>query len=526
MHRSMEFDGEYMKWLACLILGIGVTASSPTAARANDGPRRARALVRAVLANMSLERDVSRLASIYIDGHETIKDLVENDHPLTPPFQSRFDANIRRDWDFGRHLQRTDFAGPGGPMAILVSRAAVVTMFGPAGNRQRLVTTPTPSWETREPIAALQMARRAADLRLRPDVTNNGVRVHVVSFHDGRYAVRILINAASLLPTAVESKIAFDDQHDVEAVAWNALGDILERTEFMGWAVVDGIRYPLAQDEFRNGDLYRSLSIKDLSVGKPVDPAGFALKPGEANAPASVQDFRPTSHVPGPYPGKPIVEIAPGIIQIPNSWYTVIVRQRDGLVIIDAPISAGYSKGVLAEAEKRFPGVRIKALITSTGFFWHVAGVREYAARGIPIYAEARNVPVIKKFLGAPHQIIPDALSRSRRKKYQINSVGGPTVIGSGMNSLTLLPVAAATQPMLMTYIPGSKLLHTAEMVQPLGPGGAILYPESLIELADTVQADGLRVDRIIGMHMSPTPWKAIGAALCEVGITRHSQTF
>lgn len=99
--------------------------------------------------------------------------------------------------------------------------------------------------------------------------------------------------------------------------------------------------------------------------------------------------------------------------------------------------------------------------------------------------------------------------------------MSGPTSIGDGPNRITLFPVTAATQPMLMTYIAGARLLHTGEMVQPLGPGGSILFPESLIELTDTVRANNLAVERIIGMHMSPTPWKAVGETLRQAGVSR-----
>ena len=47
-------------------------------------------------------------------------------------------------------------------------------------------------------------------------------------------------------------------------------------------------------------------------------------------------------------------------------------------MVINAPISSGYSAQVMREAQRRFPQVPIKAVITSTAFFWHIAGIREY----------------------------------------------------------------------------------------------------------------------------------------------------
>jgi hypothetical protein len=500
-------------------LWLSAAGRVPASAGSAD---QAHALVSRVLANMSAGTDVARLATLEFEGHETLKDLVENDHPLTSPFYNYTAYDVRRGWDYDRRRQRSDTLKTGAVVATrLTADGASVSLSSGSGTTERSVTAATPSWETRDPVGALRLAANAKDLTLAPDIVLHGVIQHVVIFHDGLYPVRILIDASTMLPTATEATVALDDQNLPDSIAWNALGDIVEHTEYMNWSFVGGIRYPLEQDELRNGDLLRSLKIDSVKVGTPIDTAAAALKPGEGFAPASIQDFRPSSRVPGPYPDKPIAEIAPGIVQIPNSWYATIVRQRDGLVVIDAPISAGYSKGVLDEAARRFPGVPIKALITSTGFFWHVAGVREYAARGIPIYADARNVSVIRRFLSSPHRLVPDALERARVRMPRVIAVDDRLVIGTGTNAIAVYPVSKATQPMLMTYIADARLLHTGEMVQPLGPGGSILYPESLIELTDTVRARGLRVDRIIGMHMSPTPWSAVADTLRQAGVVR-----
>jgi hypothetical protein len=56
--------------------------------------------------------------------------------------------------------------------------------------------------------------------------------------------------------------------------------------------------------------------------------------------------------------------------------------------------------------------------------------------------------------------------------------------------------------------------LVVSEMAQPLGPNGAFLYPESLLELQRSVQAHNLQVNTVIGMHMSQTRWSNIIEAL------------
>jgi len=496
-------------WAAAAICA-GLTVSA-IAARGAEGQPDARLLVAQTLRALDAGRDAEALHGLRLSGREVTLDIVENDHPLTPPFYTQSDVTVRRDLDFVRGLQRNE-TGDGASAAVTVmSRTASV------GAKGQVALAP-PSWITQDPIGALKLAEAAADLTLQPDTSWHGAVQHVVAFHDGRYPVRIFIDAATGLPGATEATVAYDDQHLAGSIAWNAMGDVVERTEYMNWSFQDGLRYPLQQDHLTNGVLRRTFVIDRAVALDAVDSAPLD-RAGPLPPPISVQALGIGDRVPnGPYPDKPIVEIAPGIVQIPNSWYAAIVRQDDGLVIIDAPISAGYSATVLAEAARRFPGMKVKAVITSTGFFWHVAGVREYAARGIPIYAEARNVPVIRAMLDAPHTLQPDALSRLDHPKPVIVTVTKPTAIGRGANAIVVYPVSAATQPMLMTYIADARLAHTGEMVQPLGPGGSILFPESLIELTLTVQAYRLDIDRIIGMHMSPTPWAAVAETLKAAG--------
>ena len=490
---------------------LSALAAKPVLARPNGD---ALHLVERTLSGLGAGRDIATVTSIEIEAREILQDLVENDHPLTAPFNLSSINTIRRQDDLARSVQRTTIEAPGGGAVNLVSNTLVVSTTPDIKGAFRRVGAAAPEWALRNPIAALRRAQRAIDLRLEADVSWHGATQHVVSFHDEGYPVRIYVGAETGLPSATEALLTYQDQHGADSIAWNALGDVAERTEYMNWSVADGIRYPLQQDTLRDGRLMRTVLISSVKLNMPVDVTDLALRSGEAFAPASVQDLRPDQKVPGPYPDKPIAEIAPGIVQIPNSWYSAIVRQTDGLVIIDAPISAGYAKGVLAEAAKRYPGVPVKALITSTGFFWHVAGVREFAARGIPIYAEARNAPVIARMLAAPHTLAPDKLSARPHLRPFIIPVSRRTVIGKGANAIELYPVAQATTPMLMSYVRDSRLLHTGEMVQPLGPGGSILFPESVIELLHTVRADGLSVDRMVGMHMSPTPWSALEAML------------
>src|ERR1035438_3007706 len=92
-------------------------------------------------------------------------------------------------------------------------------------------------------------------------------------------------------------------------------------------------------------------------------------------------------------------EITPGVVLIPGSWNTTLIRQDDGIVVLEAPISSGYSAKVLEFAQSKFPGVPIKAVIMTSDSWPHIGGVREYVAGGIPVYVLDRAVPLIQRFV-------------------------------------------------------------------------------------------------------------------------------
>jgi hypothetical protein len=326
--------------------------------------------------------------------------------------------------------------------------------------------------------------------------------------------VRIFIDERLGLPTATEATIAFDNGAS-GSVAWNGRGDITERAEFMVYDLVEGLRFPLQTHVFRDGVHLRSTVRSGLRLDAKEELDAIAKLPAVAAPPELDMDALALGQIVGPDPGRGTEEIKPGIIQIAGSWYSTIVRQSDGLVIIDAPISARYSRRVLDEAARRFPRVPVKAVIASTGFAWHIGGLREYAARGIPIYLRDRNMAIVKALLAAPHTLAPDAYSRSPVKA-DLRPVSAAVMIGKGANAIKVMPVRYGEQPMLMSWIADAQILHTAEMVQPLGPGGSLLYPESLLEIIRSVDEAGVPVGgmSIIGMHMSPTPWARVRQTL------------
>jgi hypothetical protein len=484
-------------------------------------------LVNESIQTMGHKRDMRQLRSLQMSTNTVIRDIVENEHTGEPYTLRTVTATVTDDLLDDASLTESKTAGANGEPALVTrdltrGEAEQIEVSKAGKVQQEIAYLSSPAWEIRNPFRALLLADRAADLQRENDISFHDSPQHVVSFQYDTFRVWLYIDSRNKLPTATESTIAYRHSFSSD-IAWNALGDLRERTEFMLWDIVDGMRYPTQWDTYRDDVLLQTVVVNAVHTNVSVPAEELSLMPDSESEVVRLKSTDINNIALGeaikgaPNPKKPIEEIAPGIVQIPGSWYTTLVRQEDGIVVIDAPISSGYSKRVLEEAERRFPGVPIKAVITSTSFFWHIAGVREYAARHIPIYLRDANRSTVERILNSPHTLVSDELSAHPVKPI-IHAVSDRTVIGHGKNAVVVMPIWLGFEPMVMTYIPDAHILHTGEMIQPLGPNGALLYPESLLEIRDTVLKEKLQVDRLIGMHMSPTPWSVLEAAIRDAG--------
>jgi len=152
--------------------------------------------------------------------------------------------------------------------------------------------------------------------------------------------------------------------------------------------------------------------------------------------------------------------------------------------------------------------------VISTSDSWpHIAGVREYVAQGVPIYALDLNRPILERLIAAPRHAHPDALARSPRAA-KFHLVSGRTALGVGPNRLEVIPIRGETsERQMMVYFPGLKLLYGSDPFQ-RQPDGSYFYGQTVSELTDAVARERLDVDRFFMMHVGPTPWAELAAAL------------
>ena len=352
------------------------------------------------------------------------------------------------------------------------------------------------------PERLLFTALSAPDLAVAGDEQVQANPQHVVTFGWRGRKARLLLNAYTMLPTALE--IRTEDENGI----W---GIITTTTYYSLWTLLPGgVRYPLQTDREWNGVSRSSWTITRVGVNPAIDDTSLAIPVETKHAFAAA----PAGGIPAlTFDAAKRSEVAPGVVQYAGAWNVGVVQQPDGLVVIEAPIGSRYSAQVLDELAARYPGVRVKAVITTSDAWPHLGGVREYVARGIPVYALDLNRPILQRLLKADYSAHPDALARAPRAGV-FRWISGRTVIGSGDTQIELYPVHGENgERMMFAYLPAAKLLYSSDEIQ-RARNGDFFMPEYLVEVRDAVNREHLGVERIFGFHVGVTPWTEIEAAI------------
>jgi glyoxylase-like metal-dependent hydrolase (beta-lactamase superfamily II) len=293
-------------------------------------------------------------------------------------------------------------------------------------------------------------------------------------------------------------------------VFWAMWGDLRFTTTWSAWALdSSGVWYPRQRSVTLNGAPFREYVVTRLDVaGGDVPSDSVAIPDSVRSAFATRLAAERVAAQRAAAPRLTPVELADGVVLYQGGYQAAAVRQRDGIVILEGPESNAKSAAVLADALARWPGGKLKAVVSTSPMWMHIGGLREYAARAIPIYALDVNVPVVRSLLAAPHRQAADSLARARTVPI-IRAVTAPVTIGDGDNRLELRPARGQhASSMMLVWLPGRRLLYASDVVVPdaFEPVFTRAYQA---ELARIVRRERLDVDRVFGEHLTPTPWTA-----------------
>jgi hypothetical protein len=489
------------RWRRVVAL-VCVTSSVRTAGLATRDSGTARDWVRQAMAAMGGESALRGVHGLHMVGVHQLAGVAYSPH-LTEPRMNYDFVDEWRDVDHSRFNRRVTAYAPnfrdGLRYRLIADPGAQVAIT----ETERFGAFPTDSSGVEEyatelalaPERVLMTAVAASDLEARRDTVMAGQRYHVVAFGHGR--TKLFIHAITHLPLAVETSIAVNDPD------WSVWGDIVSRTTFSSWSRAhEGVHLPRTRTTTRNGIPYETWSLTTLDVVESVSVDSFAIP----------DSLRQRAHHQPPLGLDTAHVVADGVVFIPAIWNVLLVRQPDGVVVIEPPHSSRYSRLVIAEAARRFPGVPIKAVIAADFMWSHYAGIREYIARGVPVYTPDANVADLRRILAAPHRLTPDSLARAPRPAV-ITGVASRLTIGTGPNRIELLPaVGAGTdygEHMLVAYLPERRLLYASDLL-PTPAFEPNFVGQGTTDVAALVARNGLTVDSVVAIHIAPRAWAPI----------------
>lgn len=352
------------------------------------------------------------------------------------------------------------------------------------------------------PARILLTAADAPDLHFEAPATLRSTLHAVVAFTWQKIAVRVLLNSFNHLPDAVETSQEFGD-------FWYFWGDVQQRIYFDNWKLARQIVFPTNLIEERNGQLWRSTQVLNVEFNVPLDDRNFAMEAQVARKSSSSPGWNRSFHADKP------TTLAAGIDLFEGAWNSTIVKQPDGIVILEAPISGLYMQGVIEEARKRYPGSPIKAVLSTSDSWPHTGGVRFAVAQGFPIYILDLNRPLLDKMVSAPHTLDPDALEAAKGSKTaRWRIVSEKETLGSRENRMELYPLrGASSERQYMAYFPDSRLLYASDTLA-LNDDGSLYDPQLMHEVMQAVERANLKVDTVFAMHQGPMPWSQVVALI------------
>jgi glyoxylase-like metal-dependent hydrolase (beta-lactamase superfamily II) len=449
-----------------------------------------------VLENASLRLGVDRIQSLQFDAAGSYYQFGQAPAPELPWPEFKVDGYVAT-LDFARaaihakyHRVQVQEPGRARPYS-----EQTMDQFARDGVTWNLTPGPT--------AIPANFAERNAELWASPQGFIKAAMAHhakVKRFEDGRSLISFSIGNH---PYEGELNNVYDVMRVSTIMDSAVLGDTPIEFRYSGYRDFDGVRFPESIERRVAGLPWYKLTVSDLRINQaPVFevPAQVAADP--APSMAAVE----------------IMELAAGVLLIGGgSHNSVIVEQRGGIVVIEAPLSEQRSDAVMAAVRERLPGRRITAVINTHTHFDHAGGLRTYVAAGVPVVTHARNAAYYQRAWAVPRTLNPDRLAESRRKP-KFRPFTGRLLLDDPLRPIELHEIVGSghNDAFVMVYLPKEKLLVEADAWTPTPPGTkppAVVNPLWL-NLRDNIRRLGLDVQRFAPLHGAPQSQADFSAAL------------
>lgn len=470
-------------------------AAAPRAVGAQSSPA---ALIQRAIAAIGGETALKALANTTVDFNSTAFGIGQEETPMSP---------ARATLSYGRIV--TDYRGM---RRATAQESRAVTGATP---RQRRVIAGglgmTETNGTQAPDAAPAVAAAMADIRLLPDrlllaaletptaLSLARPRPFRGEMMDGvRYANGP--DTLSLWFDRLNGRLVVAERVSDDGV----LGDRRNTVMYTRWTDAGGVVLPREIDSEANGRLVAHTVITTASINAVLPDSLFTI-------PDSIVQRARRAAPPAAGIVVTLVDIGPNVWRAEGqSHHSLVVKQGNGLLVIEMPQTSARSRAVLDTLKSKFPGVAVRTAVNTHHHWDHSGGVREYLARGIPIVTHQRNVNFLREIAATKKSVAPDALSRGAGRAGVVRAATDTMSIGDGDSRVILIELPNThVEGMLAAYVPALRVLFVADVIQP----GPTMSPVGSREVVAMAKARGIIVDRVVGAHAGIVTWADVVAA-------------
>ena len=196
----------------------------------------------------------------------------------------------------------------------------------------------------------------------------------------------------------------------------NSAGEVTEVNSFIDSPVLGDTPISFRYGDYRKfGDVLFPARIERQVAGWP----WYALEVSAVRVNVAAAFAVPAEVAANPAPSVAqvdVTELAPGIWNFGGgSHNSVVVEQRAGIVVVEAPHNEQRSEAVIAKIREMFPRRPITHVINTHAHFDHAGGLRTYVAEGVTVVTHARNAGYYGRVWQQPHSLNPDRLAKAPR---------------------------------------------------------------------------------------------------------------
>lgn len=456
-------------------------------------------------ASYTESRHLSKFKYVRTTELDTARHRIEHDHEHVYLYDGRYQFTEVVDGDLG-FVTGKDAMYPAPPESAMFSSRVTAEL-----QHTRLLS---PLRVVRE---ALADPSRVVDRGAR-EVDGRRYLVLAVA-GEGEQPVELLIDARTHLPALAQR---WEDTPP--------LGDVLIEARFEDYREVGGVAVPYRVDVRAGGLPLHAERRSSVELDVATTPETYAI-PEAFRPPAALHEPRlaalgarsaelmtnikylalPVFHFDQEATPVGFDALAPGVAHVTGpTHHSLVVEMSDHLVVVEpATPFAGRPRAVRDAIEQRYPGKPIRYVVVSHFHNDHSGGVRHFlAGGGVTLVAGAPSVPFYERALANPHTVAPDALAQ-QPVPVAIQPVEDRTVLTDGARTVEVLRVPTThANDMVVVYLPGEKILFTADLYNPnfFGPSNGQPLPNPKFaamaaELYDEVTRRGLSIEKIAGGH-------------------------